>query len=163
MDRHRCACSHPLPEMHHRQAAQNGQIWIARVLIGTKPMSPQNGGSARLSEISFVSLATLSSPGHGPTDDQPSRIFIHRRARGERPQLPRTGSSIVGRQDLGRTTWSVDLVRVGADGSLHWLRVWPTPEEHTRHAGLELWMAVHGYQIVSKLATWFDRCPDEGD
>jgi hypothetical protein len=25
----------------------------------------------------------------------------------------------------------VDLVRVGADGSLHWLRVWPTSEEHS--------------------------------
>jgi len=35
-----------------------------------------------------------------------------------------------------------DLVRVGADGSLHWLRVWPTPEEHPRHAGLELWMVL---------------------
>jgi len=56
---------------------------------------------------------------------------------------------------------TLDLVRVGADGSLHWLRVWPTPEENPRHAGLELWMAVHGYQIISKPATWFDRCPDE--
>jgi hypothetical protein len=37
--------------MHHRQAgraAQNGQIWIARVLIGTKPMSAQNGGTVRV-------------------------------------------------------------------------------------------------------------------
>ena len=56
---------------------------------------------------------------------------------------------------------SLDQVRTGADGSLHWLRVWPTPEENPRHAGLELWMAVHGYQIISKPATWFDRCPDE--
>jgi len=58
---------------------------------------------------------------------------------------------------------SLDQVRTGADGSLHWLRVWPTPEENPRHAGLELWMAVHGYQIVSEPATWFDRCPDESD
>jgi hypothetical protein len=58
---------------------------------------------------------------------------------------------------------TLDLVRAGADGSLHWLRVWPTPEENPRHAGLQLWMAVHGYQIVSKPATWFDRCPDESD
>ena len=77
--------------------------------------------------------------------------------------MPRTGLSVAGRQDLGRTTWSVDLVRVGAAGSLYWLRVWPTPEEHTRHAGLELWMAVHIYQIVSKPVTWFDWCPDESD
>ncbi len=88
---------------------------------------------------------------------------MQRRGWSGRPLLPRTGSSVAGRQDLGRTTWSVDLVRVGADGSLHWLRVWPTPEEHTRHAGLELWMAVLGYQIVSKPVTWFDWCPDESD
>jgi hypothetical protein len=50
---------------------------------------------------------------------------------------------------------TLDLVRSGADGSLHWLRVWPTPEDNPRHAGLELWMAVHGYQIVSKPASWF--------
>jgi hypothetical protein len=60
-------------------------------------------------------------------------------------------------------TETLDLVRVGADGSLHWLRVWPTPEENPRHARLELWMAVHGYQIVSKPASWFDWCPDESD
>ena len=58
---------------------------------------------------------------------------------------------------------SLDQVRTGADGSLHWLRVWPTPEENPRHAGLELWMAVHGYQIVSKPASWFDWCPDQSD
>jgi hypothetical protein len=56
---------------------------------------------------------------------------------------------------------TLDLVRVGADSSPHWLRVWPTPEENPRHAGLELWMAVHGYQIVSKPASAFDWC--EGD
>ena len=58
---------------------------------------------------------------------------------------------------------SLDLVSIGADGSPHWLRVWPTREENPRHAGLELWMAVHGYQIVSKPASGFDWCEDEGD
>jgi hypothetical protein len=58
---------------------------------------------------------------------------------------------------------TLDLVRVGADGSPHWLRVWPAREENPRHAGLELWMAVHGYQIVSKPASAFDWCEDEGD
>jgi hypothetical protein len=43
-----------------------------------------------------------------------------------------------------------DLVRIGADDSPHWLRVWPTPEENPRHAGLELWMANYGYQIVDR-------------
>jgi hypothetical protein len=56
---------------------------------------------------------------------------------------------------------TLDLVRIGADGSPHWLRVWPTLEENPRHAGLELWMAVHGYQIVSNLASGFDWCEDK--
>jgi hypothetical protein len=56
---------------------------------------------------------------------------------------------------------TLDLVRVGADGSPHWVRVWPTPVENPRHAGLELWMAGYGYQIVSEPASWFDWCEDE--
>jgi hypothetical protein len=57
---------------------------------------------------------------------------------------------------------TLDLVRIGADGSPHWFRVWPTPEENPRHAGLELWMAAHGYQIISGPAGGFDWCEDEG-
>jgi hypothetical protein len=57
---------------------------------------------------------------------------------------------------------TLDLVRAGADASPHWLRVWPTPEDNPRHAGLESWMAVHGYQVVSKPASRFDWCQDEG-
>jgi hypothetical protein len=34
----------------------------------------------------------------------------------------------------------------------HWLRVWPTPEENPRHAGLELWMAVQPGLIEGCLA-----------
>jgi hypothetical protein len=56
---------------------------------------------------------------------------------------------------------ALDLVRVGADGSPHWSRVWPTPQEHPRHAGLELWMAGHGHQIVSRPVSWFGSCEDE--
>jgi hypothetical protein len=63
--------------------------------------------------------------------------------------------------ETGEGTETLDLVRIGADGSAHWLRVWPTPEDNPRHAGLELWMAVQGYQVVSKPATWFDWCPDQ--
>jgi hypothetical protein len=54
----------------------------------------------------------------------------------------------------------LDLVRIGADGSPHWLRVWPTSEKNPRHAGLELWMAVHGHRVVSKPASEFDFCED---
>jgi hypothetical protein len=51
--------------------------------------------------------------------------------------------------ELSEGIETLDLVRVGADGSPHWSRVWPTQEENPRHAGLELWMAAYGYQIVS--------------
>jgi len=63
--------------------------------------------------------------------------------------------------EAGEGADTVDLVRVGADGSPRWLRVWPTSEDNPRHAALELWIAAHGHQIVSKPAGWFDCCEDE--
>jgi hypothetical protein len=51
-----------------------------------------------------------------------------------------------------------DLVRIDADGSPHWTRVWPTPEDNPRHAGLEVWMAVHGHLVVTRVPSYFDRC-----
>jgi hypothetical protein len=65
--------------------------------------------------------------------------------------------------ELGEGTETLDLVRVGADGSPHWSRVWPTPEENPRHAGLELWMAAYGHQIVSMSASEFGCWQDEDD
>jgi hypothetical protein len=53
---------------------------------------------------------------------------------------------------------TLDLVRIGAGDSAHWLAVWPTAQDNPCHAGLELWMAVHGHQIVAKPASWFDSC-----
>jgi hypothetical protein len=64
--------------------------------------------------------------------------------------------------EFGEGAETLDLVRFGADGSPHWTRVWPTPEESPRHAGLEFWMAAYGHQIVSRPASWFDSCKDEG-
>ena len=64
--------------------------------------------------------------------------------------------------ELAEGVETLDLVRAGADGKLHWTRVWPTPQDSPRHAGLELWMAAHGYQIVDRPASWFDACGDEG-
>ena len=37
--------------------------------------------------------------------------------------------------ESGEGMETLDLVRIGADGSPHWSRVWPTPEENPRHAG----------------------------
>ena len=59
--------------------------------------------------------------------------------------------------ELGEGMETLDLVRIGADGSPHWSRVWPTPEQNPRHAGLERWMAGYGHQIVGRPASWFDN------
>lgn len=64
--------------------------------------------------------------------------------------------------EAGEGTETLDLVRVGADGSPHWTRIWPTTEDNPRHAGLELWMATDGHQIVDRPASWFDWCEGEG-
>jgi hypothetical protein len=64
--------------------------------------------------------------------------------------------------EIGEGAETLDLVRFAADGSPHWLRVWPTPEENPRHAGLELWMAVHGRQIVAGPESQFDWCENQG-
>jgi hypothetical protein len=60
------------------------------------------------------------------------------------------------------STETLDLVRIGTDGSPHWTRIWPTQEDNPRHAGLELWMAAHGHQIVGQPASWFDLREDGG-
>jgi len=65
--------------------------------------------------------------------------------------------------EFGEGVETLDLVRIGADGSPHWSRVWPTPEDNPRHAELEVWMASYGHQIVGRPATWFDRCEDADD
>lgn len=63
--------------------------------------------------------------------------------------------------ELGEGMETLDLVRTGTDGSPHWSRVWPTPQGNPRHAGLELWMAAYGHQIVSRLVSEFDFCEDD--
>jgi hypothetical protein len=62
MERHRCVCSHPPPKTHHRQAgqaAQNGLTWIARALIGTKPMP---GRISREAADQPQSLSVIGTP-----------------------------------------------------------------------------------------------------
>ena len=63
--------------------------------------------------------------------------------------------------EFGEGMETLDLVRIGADGSPHWTRIWPTPEDNPRHAELQLWMATSGHHIVSKPGSAFDRCEDE--
>ena len=53
----------------------------------------------------------------------------------------------------GEGMQTLDLVRVGADGSPHWSRIWPTPQQNPRHAGLQRWMAGYGHQIVGRPAS----------
>ena len=63
--------------------------------------------------------------------------------------------------ESGEDIETLDLVRIGADGSPHWTRIWPTSEDNPRYAGLELWMATDGHQIVSRPANWFDWCEND--
>jgi hypothetical protein len=56
---------------------------------------------------------------------------------------------------------TLDLVRIGVDGSPRWSRVWPTPMDNPRHARLELWMATYEHQIVSRPASELDSCEDD--
>jgi len=63
--------------------------------------------------------------------------------------------------ELSEGAETLDLVRIGADGSPHWSRVWPTSGDNPRHAGLEMWMAAYGHQIVGRAASWFDWREDE--
>ena len=63
--------------------------------------------------------------------------------------------------ELGEGMETLNLVRIGTDGSPHWSRVWPTPQDNPRHAGLELWMAAYGHQIVSRPVSEFDVCEDD--
>jgi len=66
MERHRCACSNPLPKTRHRQAdqaAENGQTWIARALIGTKPMPGRISREAADQPQSLRAPLVLSRPG----------------------------------------------------------------------------------------------------
>lgn len=58
--------------------------------------------------------------------------------------------------ELSEGIETLDLVRIGADGSPRWSRVWPAPEDSPRHVGLELWMARYGYQVVGRPASDFD-------
>jgi len=37
--------------------------------------------------------------------------------------------------ELGEGMETLDLVRIGADGSPQWTRTWPTPQDNARHAG----------------------------
>ena len=63
--------------------------------------------------------------------------------------------------EFGEGAETLDLVRMGADGSAHWTRVWPTPDDNPRHASLELWMGIHGHRIVSRPGSEFDWCGDD--
>jgi hypothetical protein len=115
-----------------------------------------------------VWLTTGPEPGHlAVVTETGSGTSVTRSAERIRAVLARRyGPSIVLLEhylapefDEGMET--LDLVRVGADSSPHWTRVWPTPEENPRHAGLELWMAAYGHQIISRPASEFDRYEDD--
>lgn len=116
-----------------------------------------------------VWLTAAAQPGHlAVVTDIGSRDPVTESARHIRAALARRyGPSLVLLDhrlapESGEGAETLDLVRFAPDGSPHWLRVWPTPQENPRHAGLELWMAVHGCQIVAGPASRFDWCENQG-
>jgi hypothetical protein len=59
MDRHHCACSHPLPEIRHRQtgqAAQNCPLWHA-------PAAVAISGLVRDGLVAYASPGGVTMPG----------------------------------------------------------------------------------------------------
>ena len=92
-------------------------------------------------------LAVVTQTGPAAHGNRVRRTHLGR-ARPQVRALARPARASPGTRDREGTE-TLDLVRVGADGSPHWPRVWPTPEHNPRHPGLELWMATDGYQIVS--------------
>jgi hypothetical protein len=120
----------------------NLRVWLTA--------GPESGHLAVVTETSLAASVTESA-GHIWTE-----------------LAPRYGPSLVLLEhnlapEAGEGAETLDLVRIGADGSPHWTRIWPTSEENPRHAGLELWMATDGHRIVSRPASAFDWCQDEGD
>ena len=125
--------------------------------------SPSGQGVAHLriwttSTVPPGHLAAVTQTGSAASVTESARQIWAELARRYRPTLVLLEHSPA--PEAGEGTEILDLVRIGADGSPHWLRVWPTPEDNPRHAGLELWMATDGHRIVSKPATAFDWCED---
>jgi hypothetical protein len=56
-----------------RMGAQNARIWTASALIQPRPMSTQNGGTARCYQAIFVPSTALASPGY---DGQPA-VYLY--------------------------------------------------------------------------------------
>ena len=105
-------------------------------------------------------LAVVTETGRGACVTESAGQIWAELARRYGPSLVLLEHYLAPENEEGAET--LDLVRIGADGSPHWLRIWPTPQENPRHAGLELWMAAYWYQIVSNPASWFDWCQNKG-
>ena len=129
-----------------------GQEGVAHLRVWLTA-GPEPGHLAVVTETGLVASVTESA-GHIWAElarkHGPSLVLL------EHYPAPEGGESREGGESL-------DLVRIGADGSPRWSRVWPTPEDNPRHAGLELWMAAYGHDIVSRTASEFDWHQDEDD
>jgi hypothetical protein len=120
-----------VPDWHGREGVTHLRVWLTA--------GPEPGHLAVVTETGAAS-EVIESAGYVWAElarrDGPSVVVL------EHHLAP----------ELSEGMETLDLVRIGADGSPHWLRVWPTPEENPRHAGLELWMAVDGHRIVGRPA-----------
>jgi hypothetical protein len=103
-----------------REGVAHLRVWLTA--------GPEPGHLAVVTETGLVASVTESA-GHIWAElarrHGPSLVLL------EHYPAPEGGESREGGESL-------DLVRIGADGSPRWSRVWPTPEDNPRHAGLEL-------------------------
>jgi hypothetical protein len=96
-------------------------------------------------------LAVVTDTGRGAAVTESAGQIRAGLARRYGPSLVLLEHDLAPENEEGAET--LDLVRIGADGSPHWSRVWPTPQDNPRHGGLELWMASYGCLIISRPAS----------
>ena len=136
------------PFWRYPSAAMPGEgVAHLRVWLTTGPepghLAVVTGTGPSASALSPLGRSGLSSPaGEGPCSSSSST-----------PPLPGPGTAR--RPSIWSSSAPMGVPAGPASG--------PTPEENPRHAGLELWMAVHGHQIVSRTASQSDWRQDEDD
>ena len=121
-----------------RALACLGRCGCVSGLPGCCPL--QLAASLSVTESAGRISAGLSAPGPGP----PSVLLEHH---------PAAGS--------GEGIETLDLVRIRTDRKPRSSRVWPTPQESPRHAGLERVDGRLRAPVISRPASWFDWRDDD--
>jgi len=133
-------------------------FWRYRAGAAGRALPTSAGGSPRILSPATWPVVTETGTASGITEPAENIWAALARRYGPSLVLPEHHPA----PQTGERGQILDLVRAGADGSPHCTHVWPAPQQNPRHARLELWMAVHGYRIISRPANPFGWCGDEG-